>query len=296
MIVVNQGRVNYCYKKSKDHAEICDTVCSNRVITIIIDYKLFIEKSVDKVISSLWDILTYTITIYNLCDNTVKNIRVFDKLPSNTLFIDNSVKINNITQYGANPENLYIGNLYSKKKVTITFRVAILKCYNEEVTKVINVGNVSYDYLYNIEEKPVQMHLITNKVVTLVNCNIFSQISTSSKTTLNSENFKKVKICEIDTKIKILNYKIINTHMGLKILIIWKMYYLINYYKYNSCYGYKFQRENRFDYFSNILDVPPGIKYIKKININVFEEDCTYSLLPRTNELTIYNTILIYLN
>lgn len=44
MIVVNQGRVNYCYKKSKDHAEICDTVCSNKVITIIIDYKLFIEK------------------------------------------------------------------------------------------------------------------------------------------------------------------------------------------------------------------------------------------------------------
>ena len=296
MIVVNQGRVNYCYKKSKDHAEICDTVCSNKVITIIIDYKLFIEKKVDKAISSLWDILTYTITIYNLCNNTVNNIRIFDKIPPNTLFINDSVEINNKIQYGANPENLYIGSLDSNKKVIITFKVAILKCYNEEVNKVINLGKVSYDYLYNIEEKPAQMYLTTNKVVTLVNCNIFSQISKSSKTILNSENFKVIKICGINTKIKILYYKILNTPIGYKVLIIFKIYYFINYYKYNSCYGYKFQKENRFDYFSTILDVPPGIKYIKKININVFEEDCTYSLIPKTNELNIYNTILIYLN
>ncbi|MDU4326433.1 hypothetical protein ACFORN_15965 [Clostridium disporicum] len=37
--------------------------------------------------------------------------------------------------------------------------IAILKCYNDEVSKIINFGNVSYDYLYNIEEKPDQMYL-----------------------------------------------------------------------------------------------------------------------------------------
>lgn len=296
MIVINQGRVNYCYKTSISNAEVCDTVCSNKVITIIIDYNLFIEKKVDKIIASLWDILTYTIDIFNLCNSTVENITLFDKIPENTFFIDNTVEINNVLQYGATPENLYIGDLEAKNKATITFKVAILKCYNEEINKITNLGEIRYDYLYNIEQKPAQMNLYTNEVITFVKCNNFSQLSTFSKTLLHSENFKVVKICSLTSENKVIKYKVIETNTGFKVLIIWKTYYFINYYKYNSLFGCTLEKEKRFDYFSTILNVPSGIKYVNKININILEEDCSYKLISKTNELNLFNTIFIYLN
>lgn len=296
MIVINQGRVNYSYKISEDEPIIYETICSNSVVTIIIRYNLYVEKKVDKVIASLWDIVTYTIYICNISENEVENIYMKDDIPKNEEFIKDSISINGVIKYGENPKNLFIGNLQAYKKIIVSFKVVISKCYYKCLTAAVNYGEVCYDYLYNIEELPKRMCLVTNKVTTIIKCNIFSEISKNSKVCIPINECEDIKICKMDTAIKVIEYKKINTSTGYKVLIIWKINYTINYCKYNYCNQWTMNKIKAFQYFSDIISVPDGIKYINDIFIDISEEDCSYNFFKNTSILNIYNTILVYLH
>ncbi|MDO5516781.1 MAG: DUF11 domain-containing protein, partial [Clostridium sp.] len=239
-----------------------------------------------------WDILTYTITIENVSFNTVKNINLYDDVPKCTKFLDNSIKINNVIQYGKIPDNLYIGNLKPGEEVEILFDVVILEsCSNNEI---INYGKIEYDFIYNVEEDPCKISIITNKVITLIKCNIFKEISKRSSICLNRRTCEKIKICTIVPKIHVIKTKIINTLTGKKVLIIWKIEYEIYYYRYNYMMEYFIEKIEYVDYFSTIMDIPPGLEYEDVNSIKIVEEDCDYTLVEECSQLIIGNIIMIY--
>ena len=287
MIVINQGRVNYRYKVSQEGPIIYDTILSNRVVTPILDQNLSVSKEVDKVIASLSDVLTYIINIENISNKTVENICLKDKIPKGTLFI---------TQYGATPEKLNIGNLKCHEKVAVTFKVTIYKYENGYIDSINNKGFICYDYIYNVEEKPIEMCLSTNKVKTYIMYNIFKQTSVSSNITICLRPCEKIKICEINCYPKIINSKILKTITGNKLLIIWEIKYCIHYLRYFINYQYDICSDIYKEYFSTLIDIPYGYDYSSDEYFKIINENCSYHYLLGENRLVIYNSILIIAN
>lgn len=296
LIVINQGRVNYRYKVSQEGPIIYDTILSNRVVTPILDQNLSVSKEVDKVIASLSDVLTYIINIENISNKTVENICLKDKIPKGTLFIKDSVKINGITQYGATLEKLNIGNLKCHEKVAVTFKVTIYKYENGYIDSINNKGFICYDYIYNVEEKPIEMCLSTNKVKTYIMYNIFKQTSVSSNITICLRPCEKIKICEINCYPKIINSKILKTITGNKLLIILEIKYCIHYLRYFINYQYDICSDIYKEYFSTLIDIPYGYDYSSDEYFKIINENCSYHYLLGENRLVIYNSILIIAN
>ncbi|MDU0324524.1 DUF11 domain-containing protein [Clostridium butyricum] len=294
LIVINQGRVNYRYKVSEEGPVIYDTILSNRVVTPILDKNLSVRKEVDKVIASISDVLTYTINITNISNKTVENICLKDKIPKETLFIKDSVKINGITQYGATTEKLHIGNLKCHEKADVTFKVAIYE--DEYIDSINNKGFICYDYIYNVEEKPIEMCLSTNKVETYIMYNIFKQTSVSSNITICLRPCEKIKICEINCYPKTINSKILKTITGNKLLIIWEIKYCMHYLRYFINYQYDICNVNYKENFSTLLDIPYGYDYSSDEGFKIINEKCSYHYLLGENRLIIYNSILIIAN
>lgn len=296
MIVINQGRVNYRYKVSEDSPVIYNTILSNSVVTSVLDKNLNVSKEVDKVIATIYDILTYKINIINISDNTVNNVFLKDKIPNGTKFVNDSVEINGLTQFGVTPENLYIGNINSCKKITVTFQVVICEMYDECKNEITNEGYIYYDYKYNIEEKPIQICLVTNKVNTYVMYNIFTQTSVSASLKICLRPCEKIKICYIDSCGKVLKCKLIKTVVGKKILVLWEINYCLYYLRYFNNYQYEVCNDTCKEYFSTLLDVPCGAETCSTEFFKIVNENCSYNYLCDKNELIIYNTVLIIAN
>ncbi|APF24005.1 DUF11 domain-containing protein [Clostridium butyricum] len=296
MIVINQGRVNYRYKVSEEGPLIYDTVFSNRVVTSIIDFYLKVSKEVDKLIANIYDVITYTISINNISNESVSNIVLNDEIPEGTNFIKDSVKVNGVTQYNLTPENLYIGNLQPSENIIISFKVSVANNCHQCKDNIINYGIVCYDFVYNIEKDPIRIYLLTNKVNTYIMYNIFTQTSVSASLTFQLRPCEKIKICKIDSCGKVLNCKVMKTITGTKILVIWEITYFLYYLKYFTKYQYEVCSDICKEYFSTLLDVPCGVEKCDKKCFKILNENCSYYYLSNENRLIIYNTILIIAN
>lgn len=296
MIVINQGRVNYRYKISEEGPVIYDTIMSNRVVTCVVDMNLSANKEVDKSIAFVYDILTYTINITNVSLEKVENIVLKDTIPEGTSFIEDSVKINGIIQYGETPEELYVGSLQSYGKMKITFEVIIIGNCNNYKDEIINSGTVCYDFRYNIEKEPLRMCLLTNTVTTYVRYNIFTQISVSSSITICLRCCEKLKICALNTYPQVLKRKTIKTNTGTKLLVIWEIKYCLYYLKYYVNFKYVVCSDVYKEYFSTLLDIPCEEEYYNNDNLKIINESCTYNYVDDYDKLIICNTVLIIKN
>lgn len=85
-----------------------------------------ISKSADKAFANCGDIINYTITIPNSGNVTAQNIIFKDTIPNGTSFIPNSLKINNVTQSGFNPNTgVTVPNIGPGGTAVITFSVQV---------------------------------------------------------------------------------------------------------------------------------------------------------------------------
>lgn len=301
MIIINQGRVDYRYKVSDEGPVIYDTIFSNRVVTTVLDQNLIVSKEVDKFIATLYDKITYTINIENISADTVENVYLKDNIPYGTCFICDSLKIDGVIQHGMSPEFLYVGNIESLQKISVTFQVAICGdcgCINKKYNRdeIINDGIVCYDSIYNVEEDPVQICLLTNKVTTYVKFNIFKQISESASIIICLRPCEKLKICQLNCYPQIVQSKVIKTVTGSKLLIIWEMKYYLYYLKYFTAFQYEVCNDTYKEYFSTLLDVPCGAEYCITDCFKILNEKCSYYYVSSENRLIVYNSILIIAN
>lgn len=99
---------------------------TNTISLPIISNRLTIVKEVDKAVAVKGDILHYTNTITNTGTLEKANLVFTDNIPAGTTFVANSVKINGVSQPGANPQTGFaLPDLAVGASVVVEFDVTV---------------------------------------------------------------------------------------------------------------------------------------------------------------------------
>ena len=102
------------------------TESTNLVTIPLVNNRLNIIKSANKLITYSGDTIKYTIEIKNVGTIDNKNLIFKDQLPNELSFIPNSVKINNVEKLNANPNTGFaLDDLPKNTTTTITFEATV---------------------------------------------------------------------------------------------------------------------------------------------------------------------------
>ncbi|MGW5964786.1 cell surface protein, partial [Bacillus altitudinis] len=122
----NDATVSYTVIIDPDEPPITITKQTNTVTTTLIEPIINIEKTADKSIVVIGDVITFTLEVFN--DSTIPTIStsVIDTIPAGTTFIENSVTINGTSVPNVRPDTgINIGSLSAGTVATITFQVLV---------------------------------------------------------------------------------------------------------------------------------------------------------------------------
>ncbi len=104
---------------------------------------LTLIKTVDKAFADIGDTLDYTIAVRNLGTVTVPNVIFVDTVPSNVVFLSNSLKVDGITIAGtANPPGITIPSIGINTISTVTFSVIVVTIPSPN--SIQNIATASY--------------------------------------------------------------------------------------------------------------------------------------------------------
>lgn len=294
MRVINECRVDFQYRLYPVGPLISKTNFSNVVSTDIIKDILKVKKFVDKKFTYVFDILTYTIVVFNMSNFTAENIFFKDKIPNSTKFIENSIEINGLKRKGISPDiGFYIQKIYSKCSVTVTFRVLVLpQCFAEPIK---NFSTIIQKHIINIEEPPITLKINSNNVISKFENRIFKNVVINKILTLKKDVIKirrfKVKSRIVDIKIadEPLN-KIYKNNVNTTILIAigiveYKIY--IHFKSRKKVINYSFG-------FSSFIEVPIGIMLLDEKKINIEVKDSEVMLIDKRNIFFNLNILLYF--
>lgn len=154
---------------------------SNTVTTKINNAEVTnMSKTVNKLFSTVGDILTYTI-IFNTTGNTTShNLILIDTIPNDTSFVTNSITVNGNSQSGstvAPPTGLSLGSIAPNSITTVTFNVVVNTIPSPN--PIANIATINGNYI--IDEITSETSNIGN------NSNIVN-------TTINFSSINSVKI------------------------------------------------------------------------------------------------------
>ena len=262
---------------------------------------LKIEKFVDKKSTYAFDILTYSIVITNTSNFTITNVFFKDKIPKGTIFIENSVKVDDVKTRCLRPDNgFYIKKINYRSSVIIKFRVLVLpQCFIQPIT---NFSTIQQNHILNIEEAPIKLNIYSNIVSSEFQRKVFKQINICENI-----RFKKNidKILKYEVNVKILKSKIVDSPINrtsqknrsnMCILVIigyieYKIKFLSGNKKNNNAniIRYKFG-------FSSYLMTPIGIAYIKNENIKINLNYASANLVNKNLIVTSTNLYLYFEN
>ncbi len=297
MRVVNECRVDFKYRLTQDSPLVTKTNFSNVVSTDIIKNMLDIEKFVDKNSTYAFDILTYSIVITNVSNFTVTNVFFKDKIPKGTIFIENSVKVDNIKKRCLRPDNgFYINKINYRSSVIIKFKVIVLPQYF--IHPITNFSTIQQNYILNIEEVPVRLNIDSNIVSSEFQRKVFKEINICENIRLKKDISKILKF-EVD--IKVISTKLVDSPIN---RIIQKNksnmcnLVVIGYIDYKIHFLSKNKKDNntniiRYKFgFSSYLMTPIGIAYIRNENIKV---NVNYASVNLINKKLIFTSTNLYM-
>ncbi len=90
-----------------------------------------------------------------------------DNIPEGTIFIEDSLSINNVIQPGVNPENgITLSTIQPNETVTISFQVQLTNI--PEGNTVTNISDTSYEYQIDSSSPIIQRRSLSNAVTTEV--------------------------------------------------------------------------------------------------------------------------------
>lgn len=104
--------------------------------------------SVDKIIATIGDVLTYTIAVKNTGQTSANNIIFVNTVPAEAQFVNNSLYIDNVQSAGGNPSapnGISIGNIDVNVVRTISFKVTVTTLPTTSVIK--NDSGIGYKFL-----------------------------------------------------------------------------------------------------------------------------------------------------
>lgn len=264
MQIVNQGRVDVEYIINKRLPIVRDTKFSNRVVTYILEGRLFIKKEASKEIAGVLEIYKYKIHIMNISMLPVNCIKLIDDVSANLHMISNSIIINGKkTRRKWVKCGICIGTLNPQECCEIEFSVYGLLTPSEYY--ICNCAKVQYDYLYQIDKKPLKFLQSSNKVITKIENKLLKSMSTQFTLCIPGIGRRGVNIEPSDMNIEVINTKAIHTAHGSFVLVIGVISYNID-----ICYHGAIKVPVSYvEGFSTIIKVPDAIFCIPSISCDV---------------------------
>ncbi|WP_138493540.1 DUF11 domain-containing protein [Paenibacillus pinistramenti] len=121
---------------------------SNTTVVTLIQPQISLEKNVSLPSAVPGDQLQYQITVRNTSQIAVDAV-VQDALPSGTLFVWDSVRLNSSPLYGANPSTgIAVGTLLAGRAAVVQFQAAIPESTDVHKTPILaNQASLQYTYL-----------------------------------------------------------------------------------------------------------------------------------------------------
>ncbi|PEQ08676.1 DUF7507 domain-containing protein [Bacillus toyonensis] len=178
--IANQSSATYQYVSIPTAPPVNRSTNSNIVTTSLQNANIISVKSADVNFVSIGQIITYTNTLQNIGTVPANNTVFIDNIPEGTIFIEDSLAINNVTQPGANPENgVTLGTIQPNETVTISFQVQLTNI--PEGNTVINISDTSYEYQIAPNSPIIQRRSLSNAVNTEVRTANVSAIKSANR-------------------------------------------------------------------------------------------------------------------
>ncbi|PFT99487.1 cell surface protein [Bacillus thuringiensis] len=122
----NDATISYTPIVGPIQPPITITKQTNTVTTTVVDPMVDIEKTADKSIVVIGDIITFTLAVFNHSPIPTISTSVIDSIPAGTTFIENSVTINGTPVPNVRPDTgINIGSLPADSVATITLQVLV---------------------------------------------------------------------------------------------------------------------------------------------------------------------------
>ncbi|HIE8453667.1 TPA: beta strand repeat-containing protein [Bacillus cereus] len=188
--IVNQSSVTYQYVSIPTAPPVNRSANSNIVTTSLQNANIISVKSADVTFVSIGQFITYTNTLQNIGTVPANNTVFIDNIPEGTIFIKDSLSINNVIQPGTNPENgVTLGTIQPDETVTISFQVQLTNI--PEDNTVINISDTSYEYQIDPSSPIIQRRSLSNTVNT--------EVRTANVSAIKSANRSITRIGQIIT-------------------------------------------------------------------------------------------------
>lgn len=188
--IVNQSLATYQYASIPTAPPVNRSANSNIVTTSLQNANIISVKSADVNFVSIGQMITYTNTLQNIGTVPANNIVFIDNIPEGTIFIEDSLAINNVIQPGVNPENgVTLGTIQPNETVTISFQVQLTNI--PEGNTVINISDTSYEYQIDPSSPIIQRRSLSNAVNT--------EVRTANVSAIKSANRSITRIGQIIT-------------------------------------------------------------------------------------------------
>ncbi|MFF1992486.1 cell surface protein [Bacillus mycoides] len=188
--IINQSSATYQYVSIPTAPPVNRSANSNIVTTSLQNANIISVKNADVTFVSIGQIITYTNTLQNIGTVPANNTMFIDNIPEGTIFIEDSLSINNVIQPGANPENgVTLGTIQPNETVTISFQVQLTSIPSGNT--VINISDTSYEYQIDPSSPIIQRRSLSNAVNT--------EVRTANVSAIKSANRSITRIGQIIT-------------------------------------------------------------------------------------------------
>ncbi|WP_426951623.1 beta strand repeat-containing protein [Bacillus mycoides] len=188
--IINQSSATYQYVSIPTAPPVNRSANSNIVTTSLQNANIISVKNANVTFVSIGQIITYTNTLQNIGTVPANNTMFIDNIPEGTIFIEDSLSINNVIQPGANPENgVTLGTIQPNETVTISFQVQLTSIPSGNT--VINISDTSYEYQIDPSSPIIQRRSLSNAVNT--------EVRTANVSAIKSANRSITRIGQIIT-------------------------------------------------------------------------------------------------
>lgn len=287
MKIVNQGRVDVEYVIDKSLPIVRDTRLSNRVATDILEGRLIIKKEASKKTVGALEIYKYKIYILNVSMLSVHHIELMDNIPANIHIVLNSTKINGKKTRGPwVKEGMCIGTLSPQECCEIEFSAYALLIQADYY--VCNCAKVQYDYLYQIDKKPIKFLQTSNAVITKVENRLVQSMTTQATLCVPEIIRNGGNLEQWGAKVICINAKAIHTTHGSFVLVVGVI-------RYHLCLSYFDMIRKSLHYvegFSTIIKVPDTILYISPISCSADIKGCS-AFKPNRNSVSVSTALIL---
>ncbi|HDR7795235.1 TPA: DUF11 domain-containing protein [Bacillus luti] len=159
----NDASVSYTVIIDPTKPPITITKQTNTVTTTVIDPMVGIEKTTDKSIVVIGDVITFTLAVFNHSPIPTISTSVIDTIPAGTTFIENSVTINRTPVPNIRPDTgINIGSLSADSVAIITFQVLVTSIPSNST--IINSATVTAAFQLTPQD-PIITFIVNSNIV-----------------------------------------------------------------------------------------------------------------------------------